>query len=933
MRIPAATYRIQFTPDFGFADAQQIVSYLAELGISDIYASPIFKATEGSTHGYDVVDASQLNPALGTPEAFDELIAALDRRDMGWLQDIVPNHMAYDSENKLLMDVLENGLDSEYSHYFDIDWQHPYKAIRGKVLTPLLGDFYGNCLENGQIQLAYEESGFTANYYDKKIPLNIESYAQIITHDLSRLKRKMGRTHPDFVKLLGVLYLLKNISTETSPQQRRDQSLFIKELLWELHEDNLEIREFLRENIEFFNGEVGNPESFNHLEHLLDEQFFRLSFWKVGAEELNYRRFFTVNELICLRNEDLRVFEKSHELIFQLIESGKFTGLRIDHIDGLYNPAEYLQRLREKVGDTYIVVEKILEWGEEFPSDWAIEGTSGYEFLSAVNGLFCQNDNEQAFDGIYTRLTGLNADYAQLFADKKRLIADTNLAGDAENLANLFKRISGQYRYGRDFTRPGLKEAILEILVLFPVYRTYINSLEGASDRDRVYIREAIQKARKNIPQLVNELDLIEDFLLLNYDDSLSEGDKYQWLHFVMRFQQFSGPLMAKGIEDTLFYVYNRFISLNEVGSSPHQFGVPVKTFHTFNQKRQEFRQHSLNATSTHDTKRGEDVRARLNVLSEIPDEWEMQVRTWIELNRQHKQGSDVNPIPDANDEYFLYQTLVGAFPFKDEDYPQFIERIKAYATKAVREAKIHTAWLRPDTEYEEGFITFIEKIMQPGAENEFLEKLQAFQQRVAYYGIFNSLSQTLIKLTVPGVPDIYQGSELWNLSLVDPDNRRPVDYELRASLLQEMKIQAKSDALGLMAQLMANREDGRIKLFAIARTLAVRNQYLEVFQEGDYLPLKVAGRYQDHIVAFTRNYGQTSIMVVAPRLLTHLVKPGDDPLGEKFWADTMLQIPHGGQFTWKNAFTEQTLTGRDVMGVGQLFQHFPVALLVHQAG
>lgn len=536
MRIPVATYRIQFTPTFGFESARKIVSYLHELGISDLYASPIFKAREGSTHGYDVVDPNQLNPELGTKETFDKLIEELQDRDMGWVQDIVPNHMAYDSQNKLLMDVLEYGPDSEYFDFFEIEWQHPYENIRGRVLTPLLGDFYGKCLENGELKLSYDEEGLSINYYNLKVPLNIESYAQFVSHELGQLSKKLGRRHPDVVKLLGVLYMLKSIPAETSNQQRRDQALFVKGLLWELYRDNPEITAFIDQNIEYFNGETGQPESFNYLDNLLLNQFFRLSFWKVGAEELNYRRFFTINELICVRVEDFKVFQKTHEMIGKMVESGQFTGLRIDHIDGLYNPVQYLRWLRDKVGDIYITVEKILELDEKLPSKWLVQGTSGYEYLNYVNGLFCDSENEKRFSQIYRDVTGLKTPYNQMLVDKKRLIADKNLAGDADNLAHLLKRISGQYRYGRDFTLLGLKTAIMEVLVRFPVYRTYITE-EGVSEEDRKYVKKAIQEARGKIPELLNELKLIEKFLLLDYDDFLSEENQHLWLRFVMKFQ------------------------------------------------------------------------------------------------------------------------------------------------------------------------------------------------------------------------------------------------------------------------------------------------------------------------------------------------------------------------------------------------------------
>ncbi len=933
MRIPTTTYRIQFNPAFGFADAHKIVPYLAELGISDLYASPIFAARAGSTHGYDVVDPNQLNPELGTEAEFDSLVEALHQQEMGWLQDIVPNHMAYDSQNHMLMDVLEHGPNSEYFDYFDIGWEHPYEDIKGRVLAPLLGNFYSDCLENGEIQLQYEENGFTANYYSLKIPIRIESYAGLITYELGRLAQSLGRKHPDFIKLLGVLYMVKNIASEApAGKPRQDQVTFIKSILWELYCDNEEIERFIHRNLEIFNGEVGKPESFNLLDDLLCDQFFRLSFWKVGAEELNYRRFFTVNELICLRAEDLKVFRATHDLICSLVKSGKINHLRIDHIDGLYDPARYLQRLKERLGDIYIVVEKILELEEEaLPTHWPIQGTSGYEYLNYVNSLFCQPSNQQRFSEIYSKFISFNPSYEQLFTDKKRLIADKNLAGDAENLARLLKQIAGQYRYGRDFTLNGLKKAILEVLVLFPVYRTYINS-EGMDEGDRHYVQQVIRKAKGQIPQLVNELNFIEKVLLLNYEETLTEEDQGRWLHFVMKMQQFSGPLMAKGIEDTLFYVYNRLVSLNEVGGDPSKFGIPAAAFHRFNQQQLQQWPHAMNATATHDTKRSEDIRARLNIISEMPDQWEAEVMIWQDINRPFKEYASGQAAPSDNDEYFLYQTLLGAFPFDDREYDTFVQRIKDYVIKAVREAKIRTAWLRPDTDYEEGFIEFVEQILKPGPENLFLEKFRPFQQKIAHYGLFNSLSQVLLKITSPGVPDIYQGTELWDLSLVDPDNRRPVDFEQRTALLRSLKQQAQQDILGLVQNLTQTWQDGRIKLFLIARALQTRNQYLQVFQKGEYIPLEVSGAYHEHVVAFARQYEQTVAIAIVPRFLTGLIEPGAFPCGEAVWKDTRLELPSGLRDIWQNKLTEQSLPAGDTLSVGQALAHFPVALLVSQS-
>ncbi|AFZ19459.1 malto-oligosyltrehalose synthase [Allocoleopsis franciscana] len=927
MRIPTATYRIQFQSVFKFEAAKNILDYLADLGISDLYASPIFKATPGSTHGYDVVDPTQLNPELGTAEDFEALVSEIKNHDMGWVQDIVPNHMAYHSQNAWLMDVLENGIDSDFSGYFDIEWEHTYEDIKGRILAPMMGNFYGEALHNGEIQLNYEESELSVNYYALKLPVRIESYGRFISQNLGQVAREIGKRHPDFLKLLGILHLIKSVPYETKGKERYGQIAFVKVLLWELYNQNPEIKDFVDSNIKLFNGEKGNPESFNLLDSLLQEQFYRLSFWKVGAEEINYRRFFTVNELISMRVQELKVFHKTHDLVGQLVEQGKVTGLRIDHIDGLYDPTEYLKRLREKTGDVYITVEKILELKEELPKVWPIQGTSGYDFLNYVNGLFCKTESEKHFTDIYSQLNSAQTNYEQLFFDKKNLIVEKNLAGDVDNLAQILKRIAGQSRLGIDFTMNGLKRTLSEVLCLFPVYRTYVNG-DGLSEDDRIYIEEAIEEARGRIPLLLNELNFIERLLLLDWQQGLTEEQKGLRLHFIMRFQQLTGPLMAKGIEDTLFYVYNRHLALNEVGGNPGKFGVTIDEFHQANQKESAAWPHKMNATATHDTKRGEDVRARLNVLSEIPDEWEKQVITWIHLNRSKKNEVRGRAVPVPNDEYFFYQTLVGSYPFDESENASFIGRIKDYMLKSVREAKLHTAWLRPDSAYEEEFLAFVERVLEPSDSNEFMKEFLPFQKWVAGYGIFNSLSQVLLKYTAPGVPDTYQGTEFWDLSMVDPDNRRPVDYQQRISCLQEIKQKLQTDSLKLIEELLSNQEDGRIKLFLTYRALQARKENLTVFQKGDYLPLNVTGTFKDHIVAFARRHGETTAIAIAPRFLTSLIEPGALPLGESVWQDTRIELPQGMPKSWTDTISLQAFSEDGIVSIGKALQHFPVALL-----
>ncbi|HEY9652305.1 MAG TPA: malto-oligosyltrehalose synthase, partial [Coleofasciculaceae cyanobacterium] len=526
--------------------------------------------------------------------------------------------------------------------------------------------------------------------------------------------------------------------------------------------------------------------------------------------------------------------------------------------------------------------------------------------------------------------TRIETPYRQLFEEKKMLIVDKNLAGDVDNLARILKRIAGQSRLGIDFTLNGLKRTLSEVLALFPVYRTYVNG-DGISQDARSYIKDVIEEARERIPLLLNELNFIEKLLLLDWQEGLTEEQKSLRLHFIMRFQQLTGPLMAKGIEDTLFYVYNRLLALNEVGGNPGKFGITLDEFHDFNQKQNTDWPHKMNATATHDTKRGEDVRSRLNVLSEIPDEWEKQVKAWSEINRSKKKEVRGKSVPVPNDEYFLYQTLVGSYPFSESENASFIGRVKDYMLKSVREAKLHTAWLRPDSAYEEEFLAFVERVLDPSDSNQFMKEFLPFQKWVASYGIFNSLSQVLLKYTTPGVPDTYQGTELWDLSMVDPDNRRPVDYEQRISVLKDIKEKAQTDSLELIDELLSTKEDGRIKLFLTHRLLQARKENLEVFQKGDYQPLEVIGKFKEHTVAFARRFEDKIAIAIAPRFFTQLIQPQDYPLGEQVWADTQLQLPQDSPSTWQNTITNQTISGSGTLGVGQILQHFPVALLVRK--
>lgn len=932
MQFPAATYRVQFSPSFTFRDARKIIPYLASLGVSHLYASPIFKARKGSAHGYDVVDQNRLNPELGDERDFSELLSEVKRHDMGWLQDFIPNHMAFHGENPMLADLLEKGSRSRYGEYFDVFWDHPYQSIRGRILTPFLGRFYSECLEEGEIRLAYGETGLSASYYDHSFPLKIESYAKVFSQDMDRFRETSGRDGPGIGVYLDLVSRMRSVADDPGKEGIDSTVESIKEDLWKLYKRDTTIRDHIDRILSAYGGQRGSPESFTLLDRLLSEQHFRLSFWKVATEEINYRRFFNINDLISLRVEDDHVFDGIHRLIFKLTDDGDVAGVRIDHIDGLYDPEAYLEKVRRRIGGAYLAVEKILSQGEDIPSSWPVEGTTGYDFLNAVNGLFCKGKSRDEFSRIYTRFAGLREPYDELLYGKKKLILERHMVGDVDNLAHLLKSVSGRYRYGIDVTLYGLKEAIMEVMSFFPVYRTYIRSgFVSGADRHRISL--AVEKAIARNPACKNEIKLLERFLHLAEADHLQPEEKEEWNHFVMRFQQFTGPLMAKGFEDTLLYVYNRLLSLNEVGGSPDVFGTGRDDFHRFIEKRMASWPHSMNATSTHDTKRGEDVRARINVLSEIPREWDSSIRRWSRQNWWKKKRSGSVTVPDKNDEYFLYQTIVGALPFEESDYPPFVKRLKDYLVKAVREAKVHTAWLTPDVAYEDNYLAFVDALLSPSLRSRFMDRIAEFQKRVAYLGMFNSLSQLLIKVTAPGVPDFYQGSELWELNLVDPDNRRPVDFEKRTAYLAEIMSREKGDLTGLIDDLTGSMEDGRIKLFLMYRALRARRENVALFRDGDYMRVEVAGEFQDRLVAFARSAGNSQALTIAPRFLTGIVGEKGLPHGREVWRDTSLLLPEGFPNTFTDAITGRVVEVGKALFVGDILARFPVALLISRAG
>jgi (1->4)-alpha-D-glucan 1-alpha-D-glucosylmutase len=985
-RIPVATYRLQFNHQFTFSDAAAIVSYLHDLGICDCYASPYLKAKKNSFHGYDILDHNVLNPEVGSEEEYDRFTEELRQNGMGQVLDIVPNHMSIiGNENPWWMDVLENGPSSTYAQFFDIDWKPVKDELENKVLIPILGDQYGLVLENGELRLAFEEGAFFIYYYDHKLPVAPMSYSRILRYRLDELKKRLANEHPHLQEFLSILTGLDHLPLRTERNhgkilERRREKEVIKRRLFNLYHDCAEVRSFLDENIRIYNGEKEDPSRFDLLDELLTDQAYRLAHWRVATDEINYRRFFDVNDLAAIRMENPTVFKEAHRLIFRLIREGKVTGLRVDHPDGLYNPADYLYQLQkncfiqlclralscpqgkptleEKIGRLYdeelslnpssplrlpfyIVGEKILIKSERMPEDWPAFSTTGYVFLNSVNGIFIDMENDKAFDDTYARFIGSRENFQEVMYEKKKLIMQTSMPSEINTLGHYLNQISEKDRHTRDFTLTSLTTAIVEVIANFPVYRSYVTH-GGVNERDQRIIEQAISRAKRKNPAFSATIfDFLEDVLLLHYPDSFTEADRAEWLDFVMRFQQITGPVMAKGVEDTACYVYNRFLSLNEVGGNPERFGTPLETFHGQNIERTKFWPYAMIATATHDTKRGEDVRARLNVLSEIPDEWRQAVLRWSRINKKKKTMIDGQWVPDRNEEYLLYQTLLGVwplYPMDDGDYEAFKQRIREYMLKAAREAKVNTSWISVNAPYEEALLGFVDAILSVNQNRPFIRDFLPLKDKVSHFGMFNSLSQTLLKITCPGIPDFYQGTELWDFSLVDPDNRRPVNYQVRKGMLktldEKMGLFGK-DLTGFTRDLMQEWKDGVIKLYVTSRALHYRRENPLLFQEGSYIPVAGEGSLEKHLCAFARKREDKTILVVVPRFLMTLLRNREDlPLGEAVWGDSSVVLPEeieGEKFT--NFFTHEVLdveacNGDRILPLKRVFAHFCVAML-----
>jgi (1->4)-alpha-D-glucan 1-alpha-D-glucosylmutase len=876
-RVPIATYRIQFNAQFTLQDARRIAAYLHDLGISDIYASPLLRARKGSAHGYDVVDTGTINPELGTPDDLTALHTDLASRKMGLVLDIVPNHMAASHENAWWMSVLENGAQSRYLHYFDIDWRD------NKVLLPILGRPYGEALESGEIQLDFDADGFFFAYYDNRLPLAPQSYQLVLRECLAAL--------PTEGPAIEVRDLVQNDAEIAN-------SRFLKETLWRVRDQEPTFREALDDVIKRFNRD------FDLLDRLLESQWYRVAYWRIASETINYRRFFDVTDLVGVRVENPEVFELHNRLVFELIAEGKVTGLRIDHIDGLYDPVNYLTKLQLRQGDPqeaeslYVVVEKILEEGEALPPSLRCAGTTGYDFLDTVNVVFIDPAGLERLTAIYQSRTGVTSSYADIIYDRKKQVIEQLFYGEMRALGTHLGHLAVADRNARDFAPSEILAALLEVTACMPVYRTYIREAP-VSDEDRVRIGEAVEEARHRAGGVDARLfDFVARVLLLDPPRYIRD-EIGKWQTFVMRWQQFTGRVMAKGVEDTAFYQYNRLISLNEVGGEPGRGTFdPVATLHERNERIARDWPHTMNATSTHDTKRAEDVRARIHVLSEIPEEWDRALQEWTRINAGLKRGG----VPHPNEEWLIYQTLIGMGPLDESEVPAVPDRLREYLVKAAREAKTHSSWLEPNTEYEQALHDFASAILE---HQPFLEPFRRFQHRVAFHGFLNSLAQVVLKVCSPGLPDFYQGSELWDFSLVDPDNRRPVDYEKRAALLRD---------LPPPATLLEQWTDGRIKLFVTARSLATRAGNLNAFR-GPYRAIETG---TPNALAFIR--GET-ILVVVPRLTTQLVQPPQLPLGD-VWGDHALAV--GGR--WRNVFTDEVIDG-ERLTLKDVFATFPVAI------
>jgi len=950
--IPSATYRLQLNSKFTFRQALELVDYLNSIGIDDFYLSPFLMAAAGSPHGYDVTNPERINPEIGTRDDLRQLSDCLKERGMGIIADVVPNHMYIDDPaNEWWWDVLENGPSSPFARYFDINWNPPKRDLVNKVLLPILGDQYGRILEDQQIAVIYENGSFGVNVYQKPLPLAPRTWALVLEPAVEALRTRLGESHEHVLELESILTALSHLAPndEEDPakiREREREKEVIRKRLAALMESSETARKEIEASRNGINGVKGVSRSFDRLEELLAQQSYRLSFWRVAADEINYRRFFDINQLAAIRVEEPEVFQAVHALLFDLVKEGHLEGLRIDHSDGLLDPAEYFRRVqracmsaRDTSSRCYVVTEKILVGNENLRAGWDIEGTTGYDFLGLVNGLFVDHDRRRAFHRLYESFTGCSPAYEDLVYASKRLIVQTTMSGELSALAGKLDKISEQHRWSRDFTQASLRHVLRETVACFPIYRTYTTALASRPDpEDERHIRNAISRAkRRNQSTEESIFDFLQSVLLLDDPEGIDMAQRAERREFILSFQQFTAPVMAKGLEDTAFYRHFPLSSLNEVGSDLHQFGISTAAFHARNLDRRRSWPHALLATSSHDTKRSEDVRARINVLSEIPVEWHRAIRSWHGLNLGRKTIVADTEIPSAAEEYFFYQTLIGVWPLNDprpEEWEDLVARLRAYMRKSLREAKIHSSWINPNEFYEEAVDRFVRLSLEPSLENSFMRESAAFVEKIKGAGMWNSLSQTLLKIASPGVPDFYQGSEIWDFSLVDPDNRRPVDYTRRCQLLTKVREMQARGALPAIEELTRDLTDGAIKLFVISRALCFRKSNRELLLKGSYIPLRATGQLQNHAIAFARGLGRRSVIAAAGRFFMELGAEKTKPTGSEVWGDSALLLRRDVPRTaYRDVLSGRKLeiverNGKDTLPLAEVFAHLPVALL-----
>jgi (1->4)-alpha-D-glucan 1-alpha-D-glucosylmutase len=940
---PRATYRLQLNAAFPLDRAAELADYFDALGVSHLYLSPLFKARAGSPHGYDVVDPGVLNPELGTEDGFARLVSTLRARGMGVFLDVVPNHVCIaDAANPWWADVLENGPSSPWAPCFDIDWNPPKPDLQNKVLLPVLGEQYGRVLEDREIRVQFDAGAFWVQIGGgARLPLGPSTWRHLLVPILARFNGRVGDTHPDALEFESILTALRYLPTrdQTDPEKSRERQRekeVVKQRLGALAQRSPALRIEIEAVVEEVNGRRGEPRSFDRLEALLADQGFRLSHWRVASDEINYRRFFDINELAAVRVEEPRAFEAMHALVRRLVAGGGVDGLRVDHLDGLFDPPGYLERLRalgEGAGRPLcVVVEKILARTERLPKGWAAHGTTGYDALNLLNGIFVDTASAAAFRRRYRELTGLAARPEDVLYAARQLILQVSMSGELTMLARRLDRLSEQHRFSRDFTLNSLQQALAEVMACFPVYRTYVRpGTDLISAADRKHVRAAVEEAKRRNPAVSPSVfEFVAGVLLLEPPDGLSPADLEARRDWVLRFQQLTGPVMAKGLEDTAFYRHVPLASLAEVGGDILRFGTPLDEFHARQRERAEAWPLTLTPTATHDTKRGEDTRARLNALSEIPDAWFAAVERWRALNAAHRAELDGMPAPDANEEYLIYQTLVGTWPGGTVAPPGYLDRLRVYLVKALREAKVHSSWIGPVKAYEDAALNFLDALLRPGADNAFLADFLGFLGPVERAGRLTSLAQVLLKVASPGVPDFYQGTEFWDLTLVDPDNRRAVDFAARRRALEDVAAAGPDPS-----PFMSAPEDGRIKLWLTRRALAALRARPEVYLKGEYLPLAGEGPQARRLVGFARRYGEEAALALAGRFFMGGVG-GDSPWasGPVHWGATRVRTPEPlrGRI-WRDALTGRELreTG-DGLDLGEVFSTLPMALLESSA-